>query len=128
MLELDNFQSITENFGLEAGDSILRRAAMLLQSNVRKGDIACRYSNQIYVVTLPQSGYPIGRQRAESLRNLARTLEVKFQGAQVGNISASFGLAVFPSHGQTAENLLRSAEAALTRAKTSGGDCIVVAS
>ncbi len=128
MLELDNFQLINDNFGLDVGDSILRRTGMLLQANVRKGDIACRYSNQTYVVILPQSGYETSRQRAESLCNLARNLEVKYQSAQVGRISASVGLAVFPGHGQTVETLLRSAEAALTRAKNSGGDCIVVAS
>ena len=66
MLELDNFQSINDNYGLEVGDSILRRTGMLLQANVRKGDIACRYSNQTYVVLLPQSNYDIGRQRAEN--------------------------------------------------------------
>jgi diguanylate cyclase (GGDEF)-like protein/PAS domain S-box-containing protein len=128
MLELDNFQSINDNYGLEVGDSILRRTGMLLQANVRKGDIACRYGNQTYVVLLPQGSNEIGRQRAESLCSLARNLEVKYQGAPVGHISASVGLAVFPGHGQTVEALMRSAEAALNRAKTSGGDCIVVAS
>lgn len=128
MLELDNFQSINDNYGLDVGDSILRRTGMLLQANVRKGDIACRYSNQTYVILLPQSNYEISRQRAENLCSFARNLEVKYQGTQVGHISASVGLAVFPGHGQTAEILLRSAEAALNRAKSSGGDCIIVAS
>jgi diguanylate cyclase (GGDEF)-like protein/PAS domain S-box-containing protein len=128
MLELDNFQSINDNYGLDLGESMLRRAGMLIQANVRKGDIACRYGNQTYVVLLPQSGYDIGHQRAENLCTLARTLEVKYQSAQVGHISTSVGLAVFPEHGQTGDSLLRSAEAALNRAKNSGGDRIVVAS
>jgi diguanylate cyclase (GGDEF)-like protein/PAS domain S-box-containing protein len=128
MLELDNFATINENYGLDVGDSILSRTGMLLQANVRKGDIACRYGTQTYVILLPQGNYETGRQRAETLCNLARNLEVKYQGAQVGHISASIGLAVFPGHGQTVEALIRSAEAALNRAKTSGGDCIVVAS
>jgi len=127
MLELDNFQLISENYGLDVGDSILRRTGMLLQANVRKGDIACRYSNQTYVIILPQGGFEISRQRAENLCDLARTLEVKYQSSQVGHITASIGLAVFPGHGQTVENLLRSAEAALNRAKNSGGDSVVVA-
>jgi diguanylate cyclase (GGDEF)-like protein/PAS domain S-box-containing protein len=128
MLELDNFQSINDNYGLDVGDSILRRTGMLIQANVRKGDIACRYSNQTYVILLPQGSYDIGHQRAENLCSLARNLEVKHQGTQVGHLSASVGLAVFPGHGQTVETLMRSAEAALNRAKTSGGDCIIVAS
>jgi len=128
MLELDNFQSINDQYGLDMGESMLRRTGMLFQANVRKGDIACRYSNQTYVIVLPQSSYDVGRQRAENLCALARSLEIKYQSAQVGHISASVGLAVFPGHGQTVPSLLRSAEAALNRAKSSGGNCIVVAS
>lgn len=127
MLELDNFQMVNENFGLDVGDSILRRAGMLIQANVRKGDIACRYSNQTYVIILPQGNLEVSRQRAANLCDQARTLEVKYQSEQVGHITASIGLAAFPDHGQTVENLLRSAEAALNRAKNSGGDCVVVA-
>ena len=128
MLALDNFQQISDRCGLDVGDSILRRTGMLLQSNVRKGDIACRFSGHTFVVILPQSSYEVGRARAQTLCNLARSLEVKQQGQQVGQISASAGLAVFPGHGQTVESLLRSAEAALSRARGTGGDCVVVAS
>jgi diguanylate cyclase (GGDEF)-like protein/PAS domain S-box-containing protein len=128
MLALDNFQMINENFGAETGDSILRRTGMLIQANVRKGDIACRYSGHTFVIILPQTGYDIGRMRAGSLCNLARTLEIKSRGEQVGQISASAGLAVFPGNGQTVEALLRSAEAALSRASSAGGDCVIVAS
>jgi diguanylate cyclase (GGDEF)-like protein/PAS domain S-box-containing protein len=125
MLALDNFQMIYENYGLDAGDSILRRIGMLLQANVRKGDIACRYSGHTYVVVLPQSNYEASRKRATVLCDLARTLEVKHQNEHVSHVSASVGLAVFPGHGQTVEALLRSAEAALNRARSSGGDCVV---
>lgn len=127
MLEIDNFQLINENFGLDVGESILRRVGMLLQANVRKGDIACRYGSQTFVVILPQGGYEASRQRTNNLCDLCRTLEVKVQGAQVGHITTSVGLAVFPEHGQIVENLLRSAEASLNRAKNGGGDSVVVA-
>jgi diguanylate cyclase (GGDEF)-like protein/PAS domain S-box-containing protein len=127
MLELDNFQLINEDFGLDVGDAILRRTGMLLQTNVRKGDIACRYTGQTFVIILPQGNYEVSRKRADTLCDLIRTIEVKYQSAQVGHITGSFGLAIYPGHGQTVENLLRSAEAALNRAKNSGGDCVVVA-
>jgi diguanylate cyclase (GGDEF)-like protein/PAS domain S-box-containing protein len=127
MLALDDFQTIIENYGLDAGDSLLRRTGVLLQTNIRKGDIACRYSGHAFVVILPQGSYDISRQRAGILCDLVRALEIQHKGEQVGHISASIGLAVFPSHGQTVENLLRSAEAALNRAKSSGGNCVIVA-
>ena len=128
MLALDHFHRIHEDYGPDTGDSILRRVAMLLQANVRKGDIACRYGGHIYVVILPQSSYDIGRRRADTLCEIARTLEIKYRSEQVGRISVSVGLAVFPGHGQTVEELLRSAEMALNRAKNDGGNCVMVAS
>jgi diguanylate cyclase (GGDEF)-like protein/PAS domain S-box-containing protein len=128
MIALDDFQAMNEKFGLDVGDSVLRRTGMLLQANVRKGDIACRYSGQTYVLILPQSGYEVSRGRAESLCEIVRSLEVKYRTAQVGHVTASVGLAVFPGHGQTVETLLRSAEAALNRARNGGGNCVVVAS
>jgi diguanylate cyclase (GGDEF)-like protein/PAS domain S-box-containing protein len=127
MLSLDDFQKINEKYGLDTGDSILRGTGTLLQTNVRKGDIACRYSGQTYVMILPQSSLEVSQKRAESLRELVRTLEIKNQSTHMGLLTASVGLAVFPGHGQTVETLLRSAEAALNRARGSGGDCVIVA-
>lgn len=127
MLELDNFPVINENYGAEVGDSILRRAGMMLQSSVRKGDIACRYGSQTYALIIPQSAFEVSRKRADTICDLVRTLEVKHQGVEVGRLSASVGLAVYPEHGQTVENLLRAAEAALSRAKSGGGDSVIVA-
>ena len=127
MLAIDDFQLISENYGLDVGDSILRRTAMMLQANVRKGDIACRYSGHTFAVVLSHSSFEISQARAESLCDLSRALEILYQNEQAGHITASVGLAVFPGHGQTVETLLRSAEAALNRARGSGGDCVVVA-
>jgi diguanylate cyclase (GGDEF)-like protein/PAS domain S-box-containing protein len=122
MLALDNFQDLTERYGLDAGDTILRRTAMMLQANVRKGDIACRFSGQTFVLVLPHAGFEICRKRAETMLELVRTLEVKSQSELLGHISASVGLAVFPNNGQTVEAMLRSAESALNRAKVGGGN------
>jgi diguanylate cyclase (GGDEF)-like protein/PAS domain S-box-containing protein len=127
MLSLHDFQRINENYGLDVGDSILRRMGMLIQANVRKGDVACRYSGHTYVVILPQGSFEAGLQRAKTLCDLVRTLEIKHQSEQVGHTSASIGLAVYPGNGQIAETLLRSAEAAMNRAESSGGNCVVVA-
>jgi diguanylate cyclase (GGDEF)-like protein/PAS domain S-box-containing protein len=122
MLALDNFQDLTERNGLDAGDTILRRAAMVLQANVRKGDIACRFSGQTFILVLPHAGFEVSHKRAETMLELVRTLEVKNQSELVGRISASVGLAVFPNNGQTVEAMLRSAESALNRAKVGGGN------
>ncbi len=127
MLAIDNFQQISDNYGLDIGDAILRKTSVLLQSSVRKGDIACRYGGHTYVIVLTQSGFEIGRQRAGTLCHFVRTLDNDIRSEATGHISASVGLSVFPGHGQTVETLLRSAESALNRAKNSGGNCVVIA-
>jgi len=127
MLSLDNFQLLNDSHGVDVGDSILRRTGMLLQGNVRKGDIASRYSSQTFTLILPNAGYEVSKKRAEILLDQVRGLEVKNQSELVGYISASVGLAVFPENGQTVESLLRSAEAALNRARGGGGNQVVIA-
>jgi diguanylate cyclase (GGDEF)-like protein len=52
---------------------------------------------------------------------------VVFQGQTLGSITLSFGVAVFPEHGKTPEDLIQSADRALYRAKTKGRNCVVVA-
>jgi diguanylate cyclase (GGDEF)-like protein len=74
---------------------------------------------------MPQSSFDTSVQRAESMRSLARNLDLKYRNEQ-SHITVSIGLAAFPGHGQTVETLLRSAEAALKRA-VSIGDCVVAA-
>lgn len=128
MLSLDNFQALKGSHGAEVGDSIMPRTGMLLQGNVRKGDIACRFGTHTFALILPNAGYEASRKRAETLLEQVTSLEVKNQSERVGHILASVGLAVFPENGQTTESLLRSAEAALNRARSSGGNQVVIAS
>ena len=129
MASIDRFQEINDELGLDAGDSLLCRTGVLLQSKVRKGDIACRFSGHVFVMLLPQSGRKVGRRRAETLRDLVRGMDLQYPGVREGErITVSIGMAIYPDHGQTAESLLRSAEAAVGRARAGGGDAVVVAS
>jgi len=127
MLALDDFQVFVEQHGIDAGDSFLRDTGAMLQSTIRKGDIACRYSGHTFIVILPQGGFEVSRQRAENLRERIQAAGGNDPNAQGGRVTASVGLAVFPGHGQTVEALLRSVEAALNRARSSGGNLVVVA-
>ncbi|MBN2243645.1 MAG: PAS domain S-box protein [Acidobacteria bacterium] len=127
MLAVDDFQRIVEQHGMEAGDALLHDAGSLLQANIRKGDIACRYSGQAFVLILPQGGFDVIQHRAENLRELIDASEWNVPDEKGLRTTVSIGLAVFPGHGQTVEALLRSAEAALNRARGSGGNRVTVA-
>ncbi|HSW40832.1 MAG TPA: PAS domain S-box protein, partial [Acidobacteriota bacterium] len=96
MLSLDDFQRISETYGIEAGDIVICDAGQLLQKNVRKGDIACRYSGHTYIIILPQTGREVGKSRATTFCNLLRMLEVTDKNNRVVAFTASAGLAMFP--------------------------------
>ncbi|MEJ2110353.1 MAG: PAS domain S-box protein [Acidobacteriota bacterium] len=127
MLAVDEFQEFVEKQGIDKSDALLCDVGALLKTNIRKGDIACRYSGQVFVLILPTAGFQVSHKRAENLTKLVSGS--KGNNPDEGNvrISASIGLAVYPEHGQTVESMLRSAEAALNRAKGEGGNTVMVA-
>ena len=127
MLALDDFLEFVEQRGIDTGDSLLRDVGALLQSNVRKGDIVCRYSGHAFVLVLPQGNFEISQKRSEDLREQIYTSGWNDPIKEDRKVTASVGLAVFPGHGQTVDALLRSAEAALNRAWGSGGNLVVIA-
>ena len=124
MLSVDRFRHLHEDFDMVVTDSIVRKLGVLLQSNIRKGDIACRFSDDTFVVVLPQTPRDVGLQRAEMFCNLVRMMEMK---DGTGRISISVGAAMYPEHGSTVDMLLRAAETAVGRAGQSGGNCVVAA-
>ena len=105
---------------------VLRELSGLLQSEVRAGDIVCRYGGEEFVLVLPDTSADVTYQCAEHLRIAVKQLAVSHRGQLVGSVAVSGGVAVFPTHGTTAEALVQSADAALYRAKSAGRDRIIV--
>jgi diguanylate cyclase (GGDEF)-like protein len=70
----------------------------------------------------------VTRQRAENLREGIKRLNVQHYGQAVGSVTVSCGVACFPDHGNTGNDIIRAADAALYRAKKAGRDRTVVAS
>ncbi len=127
MLEIDNFKALSIGVGREAGDAVIRETGNLIQSVVRKEDVACRFSGEKFVVLLPQGSVDVAQQRAQSFREMLKVLEIKHRNQPVGPLTASLGIAVFPDNGRTVDLLLRATEGALHRAREDGGDRVVVA-
>ncbi len=127
MLEIDNFKALCNKAGREAGDTAIRETGNLLQSVVRKEDVACRFAGDRFVVLLPQGSVEVTQQRADNLREMVKLLEIKYRNQPIGRVTASLGIAVFPDNGRTVEVLLRATEGALHRAREEGGDRVVVA-
>ena len=127
MLDLDRFKHFNDTFGHEAGDALLRELGVLLQTNIRGEDIACRYGGEEFTLILPEGSSEVIRQRAEALREAIKNLEVLHRGKPIGRITASLGVAIFPEHGRSGLDLLHAADTALYQSKDAGGDHVTTA-
>jgi len=127
VLDLDHFKRINDTYGHPAGDMVLRRVGPVLQANVRESDIACRIGGEEFLLLFAESTLPIAIQRAERIRQALREIPLTYEEKTLGPITASFGAAAYPDHGNTVEALFRAADEALYHAKRAGRDRVIPA-
>jgi diguanylate cyclase (GGDEF)-like protein len=127
MLDLDHFKHFNDTYGHDAGDLLLRDVGTLLNTQIRGGDIACRYGGDEFTLILPEMPLDIVRERVEALRLGIKQLNVRHLGQSLGTLTVSAGIAMFPEHGADGATLLRPADRALYRAKAEGRDRVAAA-
>ncbi len=127
MFDIDYFKKINDAFGHEAGDVVLRAVADFLKQGVREVDIPCRYGGEEFTLILPNTGLKDAVDRAERLREGLKRCAVHHDGRPLGRVTASLGVAAFPDHGTTGDEVLQSADAALYQAKEAGRDRVMAA-
>ena len=127
MADLDNFKALNDSFGHAAGDSILRRLGQFLLGAVRAEDIACRFGGEEFVVILPKASREDTRLRAEALRAGIKAQQGDEPMFVYPTATISIGVAAFPEHGTSVEEVLLAADSALYRAKAQGRDRVAVA-
>jgi diguanylate cyclase (GGDEF)-like protein len=128
MLDLDHFKGFNDKFGHAAGDHVLRSLGTLLRTNLRAGDIACRYGGEEFVLILPDATEEVAAKRAEDIRQRASSLELRHQEDALGPITVSLGVAIHPTHGRSRTEILAAADAALYAAKAAGRNQVAIAS
>ena len=128
MMDLDHLKPFNDIYGHEAGDQLLRALGKFLKTQVRVEDIACRYGGDEFVLIMPEASLDITQQRAEEIRREVPHLQVVSQGRPLESSTISLGVAIFPDHGATVEDVLRAADDAMYKAKAAGCNRVVVAS
>ena len=122
MLDIDHFKQVNDRYGHEEGDRMLEILGRLLRERTRPADLACRYGGEEFVVILPLAPIDVARTRAEAF--LSAFLDLSTQRGHPVTLSA--GVATFPTHGTTPDDLLRAADEALYAAKLAGRNCVRV--
>jgi diguanylate cyclase (GGDEF)-like protein/PAS domain S-box-containing protein len=127
-LDIDHFKRFNDTFGHDAGDFVLQSLADLLRNFFRGDDVACRCGGEEFAVILPESSSKDAALRADKLRTQVKSLKLEFKDTRLGPISVSIGVAAFPEHCDTPEELLKKADQCLYESKHSGRDRVTVAS
>jgi diguanylate cyclase (GGDEF)-like protein len=123
MLDLDHFKMFNDTYGHDVGDMMLKQLGKLLSSQVRAGDIACRFGGEEFVVVMPKASLSVAKQRANDWRMKFESQGLVHEG-KVLNGTLSAGVAVYPLHGTSSEEIIRKADQAMYSAKAAGRNLV----
>jgi diguanylate cyclase (GGDEF)-like protein len=116
MIDIDHFKTINDKHGHPAGDEVLRRIARALKEECRAFDTPARFGGEEFAVVLPACNSKESISVAERLRLGMARIGMDFP------VTASAGVATFPTHAADAESLVRAADSALYESKETGRD------
>ncbi|MCL2523468.1 MAG: diguanylate cyclase [Betaproteobacteria bacterium] len=119
MLDIDHFKQVNDTYGHQAGDEVLRVLAATLLADIRAEDTACRYGGEEFLILLPNMPLEAAIQRAENWRLAVEGLTVEHGEFSIA-FTISLGVAAYPEHGKTSDDLIRCADQALYQAKAAG--------
>jgi diguanylate cyclase (GGDEF)-like protein len=124
LVDIDDFKQVNDRYGHQSGDDLLRAFATALSGSLRELDLAARFGGEEFALLLP--GTPSGGACivAEQIRRLVSELEVAGPGGLPIRLTASFGVADYPSCA-TVDELYECADRRLYDAKRRGKDQVV---
>jgi diguanylate cyclase (GGDEF)-like protein/putative nucleotidyltransferase with HDIG domain len=120
LMDLDRFKFVNDFYGHLEGDVILRRVGHILEQNCRRSDVVARYGGDEFVILMPETSMEQARQLANKLRTWVASDPL----LRDKNITASFGIAGFPIHGSTPQELLQVADSSMYLSKHQGGNSV----
>ena len=119
-LDLDNFKSINDKYGHEAGDSILKTVAVRLKSIIKSTDTISRIGGDEFIIILRDLKSSINAE--EIALDVVEILNAAFNYKENQLfIGVSIGISIFPEHGIDADTLIKKADLAMYEVKNSGG-------
>jgi len=124
MVDLDGFKQVNDRQGHLEGDKILTAVANLLADRVRQSNVVARYGGDEFAILMPETKTEQAEILAERLRAALETDPVM----AAHQVTGSFGIATFPVHGPTQEEILRVADSGMYLAKHQKGNLVRVAS
>jgi diguanylate cyclase (GGDEF)-like protein len=123
LIDLDKFKEVNDTMGHFEGDLVLARVGRLLEQKSRQSNVVARYGGDEFIVLMPETGAEQAQVLAERLRQWLATDPMLNEH----HITGSFGVASFPMHGFSIEDIIRVADAGMYVSKRSGGNSVSTA-
>ncbi len=124
MLDLDFFKQVNDTHGHEAGDKVIKTLADILLRNVRASDMAVRYGGEEFLILLMDCSAESALKVAEKIRADVEATKIPLPGGMLQK-TISIGVAEFPGDSDTFWQVVKFADVALYKAKTTGRNKVV---
>ncbi|MEY4427349.1 MAG: hypothetical protein RLZZ182_38, partial [Pseudomonadota bacterium] len=123
MIDVDHFKRLNDEYGHEAGDTVLRAIGQVLLKHAKVYDLACRYGGEEMTLIMPGRSLVDALPVVETIHSQIAALMLEFNGSMLPRVTVSIGLA--DTLGGAADALLRRADESLYQAKREGRNRIV---
>ena len=123
-LDLDDFKRVNDAHGHLAGSHVLMEMAGVILSSIRDTDAVARYGGDEFVIVLPDTGIELAGTVAERIREKIREHSFNAGRNLKLSLTASFGVAAFPEHASSPQQLIASADTAMYEAKAANKNCV----
>ena len=127
-LDLDGFKSINDRHGHLCGSRSLYEVGSLIRMAVREEDVVSRYGGDEFVVVLPETDAEGALAAAERIRHALNNHVFLEEFGLEARLSASFGVSLYPEHGNSPQDLMQKADQAMYSVKEHGKDAVCLAS
>jgi len=125
ILDVDDFKQINDTYGHTCGDDVLLAMTKFLFEHTRRSDVVCRYGGEEFVILMPQVDLEIGHERAEAWRQDFSEMPIEYEDMELC-ATFSAGVATYPQHGLSGEEVLKAADMALYHSKESGKNRVTI--
>jgi len=126
MINVDHFREFNDTLGRTAGDAILRSIGQCVVSLSRAEDLVARYDGDEFALVMANVSRQIVWQRADLICQRTRNLQIGHNDPQLGPITVSVGIAIFPEDGASTQAVLEAADRALISSRRAGRNVVAM--
>ncbi|WP_039764418.1 MULTISPECIES: sensor domain-containing diguanylate cyclase [unclassified Caldicellulosiruptor] len=125
LFDVDNFKKLNDTYGHLFGDKVLQTIVRIAKEKIRKGDIVARYGGEEFVIVFSHLESSEAYKVVERIRRAIENETIEDNLVQT-KITVSFGISSYPAHAENVKDLIKCADIAMYRAKSSGKNCTVI--